>query len=193
MGRGCLFGPVFAAAVILSPERPIRGLNDSKVLSATQRQELAVVIRERAVAWAVAAADPFEIDRINIYQASRLAMKRAVEQIQPQPNFLLVDAVHIDVPIPQRSLIHGDARSRCIAAASILAKTERDVCMAKWDEDFPQYGLKNHKGYATLEHRRALLEYGPTSLHRFSFEPVSNLSGPEQSELFSETESGVWV
>jgi ribonuclease HII len=193
VGRGCLFGPVFAAVVILDPERPIRGLNDSKLLTAEEREGLAASIRERAVAWAIAAADPFEIDRLNIYQASRLAMKRAVERIKPQPNFLLVDAVQIDVPIPQRALIHGDARCRCIAAASILAKTGRDACMSKWDEVFPQYGLKSHKGYATPAHRRALLEYGPTALHRFSFAPVSGIGGPQQQELFDETEAEVWI
>ncbi len=109
VGRGALFGPVFAAAVILSPDRPIRGLRDSKQLEPERREVLAVRIRERAVAWAVAAADAFEIDRVNIYQASRLAMRRAVERLKPQPDYLLVDAVTIELPLGQRALIHGDA------------------------------------------------------------------------------------
>ncbi|HUA21723.1 MAG TPA: ribonuclease HII [Bryobacteraceae bacterium] len=193
VGRGALFGPVFAAAVILSPDRPIRGLRDSKQLDAERRQVLAARIRERAVAWAVAAADAFEIDHINIYQASRLAMRRAVERLSPAPGYLLIDAVTIDLPIAQRSLIHGDALSQCIAAASILAKVERDACMCAWDAVFPQYGLKNHKGYSTGEHWRALETYGPTTLHRFSFWPVREhcpdalwTGYPRQGELFPE-------
>jgi ribonuclease HII len=171
-GRGSLFGPVFAAAVILSPDRPIRGLNDSKLLEPERREELAKLIRERAAAWAVAVADAIEIDRINIYQASRLAMKRAVEQLTVRADFLLVDALKIDFPAPQRSLIHGDARCRSIAAASILAKVHRDECMRDWDRVFPQYGFARHKGYATPEHGKALEMYGPTTFHRFSYEPV---------------------
>ncbi len=193
VGRGCLFGPVFAAAVILDPARPIAGLKDSKVVSAADRDELATRIRERAIAFAIGAADPFEIDRINIYQASRLAMKRAVNQLWPQPNFLLVDAVKLEVALPQKAIIHGDARSRCIAAASILAKTARDQCMRAWDAIFPQYGLKDHKGYATPEHYKALAQYGPTTLHRFSFEPVRACRAGMQAELFVETEPGVWI
>ena len=193
VGRGCLFGPVFAAAVILDPVRPITGLKDSKVLPESGRDELAARIRERAIAFAIGAADPFEIDRINIYHASRLAMKRAVNQLWPQPNFLLVDAVKLEVALPQKAIIHGDARSRCIAAASILAKTARDQCMGAWDAVFPQYGLKHHKGYATPEHRSALALYGPTTLHRFSFEPVRAWRAQTQAELFVETEPGVWI
>ena len=196
VGRGALFGPVFAAAVILSPDRPIRGLRDSKQLDAERRQVLAGRIRERAVAWAVAAADAFEIDHINIYQASRLAMRRAVERLKPAPDYLLIDAIKVDLPVAQRSLIHGDALSQCIAAASILAKVERDACMVKWDQIFPQYGLKNHKGYTTDEHWKALEAYGPTTLHRFSFWPVRDHSPhtvwtgyPRQGELFSAEEA----
>src|SRR5690242_12184801 len=172
VGRGALFGPVFAAAVILSPDRPIRGLRDSKQLLPERRELLAVRIRERAVAWAVAAVDAFEIDHVNIYQASRRAMRRAIERLSPTPDYLLVDAIRVDLPLAQRPLIHGDALSQCIAAASILAKVERDACMCKWDEIFPQYGLKNHKGYSTPEHWKALESHGPTTLHRFSFWPV---------------------
>jgi len=192
VGRGALFGPVFAAAVILPIEHPIRGLRDSKELPAERRAVLAERIRERAIAWAIGAADAFEIDRINIYQASRLAMRRAVEKLQPAAGFLLVDALEIDLPIPQQALIHGDALSQCIAAASILAKVERDACMCAWDEVFPRYGLKNHKGYSTDEHWKALEKFGPTTLHRFSFWPVREhcphplwTGYPEQTELFT--------
>ncbi|HLJ15447.1 MAG TPA: ribonuclease HII [Bryobacteraceae bacterium] len=193
-GRGCLFGPVFAAAVILSPDRPIRGLRDSKDLTAERREALAPRIRERAVAWAVAAADPFEIDRHNIYHASRLAIRRAIQRLSPAPDFLLIDALRIDLPIPQQPLIHGDARCQAIAAASILAKVARDACMAAWDPVFPQYGLAQNKGYGTPDHVKALAEFGPTALHRFSYEPVraacphmvwSGYPVPQQQELFA--------
>jgi len=171
-GRGSLFGPVFAAAVILSPDRPIRGLRDSKLLIAERRGILADRIRERAVAWAVAAADAYEIDRINIYQASRLAMKRAIGKLSPACDYLLTDAVPIDSGIPCDAIVHGDAQVQCIAAASILAKTSRDHCMTEWDKVFPGFGLARHKGYSTDEHIEALRTFGPTLLHRFSFEPV---------------------
>jgi ribonuclease HII len=172
VGRGCLFGPVFAAAVILDPLRPVRGLHDSKILDAGQRSELAAQIRTRCVCWAVGAADVFEIDQINIYQASRLAMRRAVESLAVRPDYLLIDALKIDLPIAQQPLIDGDARCRAIAAASIVAKVHRDACLDRWHDVFPQYNLASNKGYSTPDHRRALLEHGPTMLHRFSFEPV---------------------
>src|SRR6202022_1920250 len=163
----------------------------SKQLRPERREVLAGRIRERAVAWAVGEADAFEGDRINIYHASRLAMKRAIERLKPAPDFLLIDALKIDLAIPQRPLIHGDALSQCIAAASILAKVERDACMCEWDRVFPQYGLKNHKGYCTDEHWKAIETHGPTSLHRFSFWPVRDHSThvlwsgyPRQEELF---------
>ena len=172
-GRGALFGPVFAAAVVLSPERQIRGLRDSKVLEPERREVLAERIRERAVTWAVAAADAFEIDRYNILQASLLAMKRAISRLSPACDYLLLDAVTVaGIDLPQKPLIHGDARCPSIAAASILAKTERDACLRRWNVVFPQYGLAQHKGYGTEEHQAALRKYGPTMLHRFSFEPV---------------------
>lgn len=171
-GRGSLFGPVFAAAVVLPPEDSIRGLRDSKELTPERREELAERIRALAAAWSVASAAAEEIDRINIYQASRLAMKRAVEVLSPPADFLLVDALSIDIGIPQRALIHGDARCRSIAAASILAKVHRDACMREWDEVYPQYGLCSSKGYATPEHLRALETFGPTPHHRMTFEPV---------------------
>ena len=172
VGRGCLFGPVVAGAVILSPDRPIRGLDDSKVLEAERREVLAERIRERAVAWAIGAVDAATIDAINIYQASRLAMRRAVSQLNPKPDFLLVDAVPLDLGLPQRPLIKGDARCHAIAAASIIAKVYRDECMRVWDAVFPAYGLASHKGYSTPEHCEAIRQHGPTPLHRLSFEPV---------------------
>src|SRR2546425_316806 len=189
VGRGALFGPVFAAAVILSQDRPVRGLNDSKQLEPERRTTLAGRIRERAAAWAVAAVDAATIDRINIYQASRLAMKLAVEKLKPAADFLLIDALFLDVPIAQRALIQGDARCQAIAAASILAKVERDACMCEWDAVFPDYGLARHKGYSTPEHAGALASHGPTPLHRLSFEPVRSRSLfpvdlDEQMDLF---------
>ncbi len=172
VGRGALFGPVVAAAVILDPDRPVRGLNDSKQLEPERREVLAGRIRERALAWAVAAVDAATIDYLNIYQASRLAMQRAIAQLKPPPDFLLIDAVPLDLAIPQRPLVQGDARCHAIAAASILAKVHRDAWMRLWDEVFPGYGLAHHKGYSTPEHTRALKELGPTPLHRRTFEPV---------------------
>jgi ribonuclease HII len=172
VGRGALFGPVVAAAAILDPARPVRGLNDSKLLAPERRDVLAARIRERAAAWAVAAVDAAAIDCMNIYQASRTAMKAAVERLDPRPDFVLVDACPLDVSIPQRAIIKGDARCHSIAAGSILAKVQRDAWMKIWDEIFPEYGLAIHKGYATPEHLRAIERYGPTPLHRLSYEPV---------------------
>src|SRR5450755_2434377 len=176
VGRGALFGPVVAAAVILSPSRPVRGLNDSKQLDPDRRALLAQRIRERAVAWSVAAVDAATIDWINIYQASKMAMEMAVAQLNPAPDFILIDAVPLSVRTPQRPLIKGDEQCHAIAAASIVAKVWRDERMKVWDQIFPQYGLASHKGYFTPEHARALEQYGPTPLHRLSFEPVRERS-----------------
>jgi len=171
-GRGALFGPVVAAAVILNPKRRIVGLDDSKKLTPERRSELAPRIREYALAWAVAEMDAQRIDAWNIYQASRQAMTAALAQLAIQPDFLLIDAMELDVLIEQKSLIKGDARSVSIAAASILAKTYRDARMEEWDALYPQYGLARHKGYATPDHLDALRVHGPTALHRYSFAPV---------------------
>jgi len=171
-GRGALFGPVFAAAVVLDPERPIRGLDDSKQLDPERREVLAQRIRERALSWAVGASDAFEIDRINILEASRFSMQRAFERLTPRPDYLLIDALRINVPAVQKPLIRGDAVCFSIAAASILAKVARDEALAAWDRVFPEYGFARHKGYGTADHLEALLRFGPTPLHRFSFEPV---------------------
>ena len=171
-GRGALFGPVVAAAVILNPKRRIVGLDDSKKLTAERRVELAERIREHALAWAVAEVDAQRIDAWNIYQASRQAMTAAVLQLAIQPDYLLIDAMQLDLLMEQKSLIKGDARSVSIAAASILAKTHRDARMEVWDAVYPLYGLARHKGYATPDHLEALRQYGPTPLHRYSFAPV---------------------
>jgi ribonuclease HII len=171
-GRGSLFGPVVAAAVILNPKRRIVGLDDSKKLSAERRAELALRIREHALAWATAEIEASRIDAWNIYQASRQAMVAAAAQLRPLPDYLLLDAIEIDLPIEQKALIHGDARSVSIAAASILAKVERDRRMEEFDQLYPQYGLAQNKGYGTPDHLEALRRHGPSPLHRFSYAPV---------------------
>ena len=175
-GRGALFGPVVAAAVILDPRRPIPGLNDSKLLDPQTRQCLADQIRARAVAWAVAAVDSAWIDILNIYQASREAMRLAVLELEPQPDLLLVDALRLDLPMAQQAIIHGDALSVSIAAASILAKVERDRLVEEWDHVFPEYRLGKNKGYTTPEHRASLQAHGATPLHRRSYAPVAAAS-----------------
>lgn len=185
-GRGSLFGPVFAAAVVLAPDRPVRGLNDSKLLAPERREALAVRIRERALAWAVVSVDASVVDRINIYQASRLGMKLAVESLCPRADFVISDAVFLNVTIPQQALIHGDARCHAIAAASILAKVHRDEAMREWDLVFPGYGLAQHKGYSTPEHLEALERLGPTPLHRATFLPVRSLLPDPQLNLFEQ-------
>ncbi|MBM3757489.1 MAG: ribonuclease HII [Acidobacteria bacterium] len=182
-GRGCLFGPVYAAAVILDPDKPIQGLNDSKQLDEETREELAPKIRDRALAWAVASASAAEIDRINILQASRLAMKRAVESLPVAADYLLVDATTVDLPLPQEALIKGDARCRSIAAASILAKTARDTKLKELDVTYPGYGFAKNKGYGAPDHLAALRKLGPTPEHRKTFAPVRNLLQPS---LFKE-------
>jgi ribonuclease HII len=186
-GRGALFGPVVAAAVILNPKRRIVGLDDSKKLPAERRSQLAERVREHALAWAVAEVDAQRIDAWNIYQASRQAMSAALLQLSIVPDYLLVDAMQLDVIIEQKSIIRGDARSVSIAAASILAKTHRDARMEEWDAVYPQYGLARHKGYATPDHLEALRLHGPTPLHRYSFAPVREstcwASGATQTDL----------
>lgn len=180
VGRGSLFGPVVAAAVILDRGYRIRGLRDSKLLPAEKREVLAERIKEHAVCWAVAAIDAARIDQINIYQASRVAMRDAVMQLQPIPDHLLIDAVKIDCEIQQKAIIHGDALSASIAAASILAKVERDKMVSEWDSVFPLYGLASNKGYSTARHLAALREHGPSPLHRQSFAPVWNAPVPQE-------------
>lgn len=171
-GRGCLFGPVCAAAVIFDPSRRVAGLADSKTLAEDRRERLAALIRRDALAWSVAWASAAEIDAINIREASRLAMKRAAEALRPQPDYLLADALPVDLPLPQQALIKGDARVEAIAAASILAKTARDARMRELDAEYPGYGLARHKGYPTAGHLNALDRLGASPLHRRTFAPV---------------------
>ena len=191
VGRGSLFGCVVAAAVILAPDYRVRGLRDSKLLPAERREVLAERIREHAVAWAVAAVDAARIDQINIYHASRQAMREAVALLAPVPDHLLIDALRIDCGQPQVAIVHGDALSASIAAASILAKVERDRMMRDWDAVFPAYGLASHKGYSTPKHLAALREFGPTPLHRQSFAPVWQNPVPQEVFGFMEDDDVV--
>jgi ribonuclease HII len=188
VGRGSLFGCVVAAAVILDPAYRLRGLRDSKLLLPERREMLAERIRERAVAWSVAAVDAARIDQINIYQASRAAMREAVQGLAPAPDHLLIDALKIECDQPQDAIIHGDALSASIAAASILAKVERDRMMREWDAVFPEYGLAAHKGYSTPKHLAKLRELGPTPLHRQSFAPVWQNPVPQEAFAFMDDE-----
>ena len=176
-GRGPLAGPVVAAAVILDPLRPIDGLNDSKKLSAKRREALAIAIRERALAWAVAEASVEEIDRINILQASFLAMRRAVEGLTLRPEKALIDGNRCPaLDCPTEAIVGGDGKVASIAAASILAKTVRDAGMLVLHADYPMYGFDRHMGYPTAFHLQALREHGPSPVHRRSYAPVAQLS-----------------
>ena len=188
VGRGSLFGCVVAAAVILDPAYRVRGLRDSKLLLPGRRDVLAERIREHAIAWSIAAVDAARIDQINIYQASRVAMREAVQRLAPAADHLLIDAVKLDCELPQKAIIHGDALSASIAAASILAKVERDRIMREWDTVFPAYGLASHKGYSTPKHLAALRELGPTPLHRQSFAPVWQHPVPQEAFAFMSEE-----
>jgi len=179
VGRGPLFGPVVAAAVILPEGCSLQGLTDSKKLSEKKRGELDIEIRAVAIAWAIAAVDAETIDRINIRRASLEAMRRAVEQIATSPDFLLPDYLLIDGrdtirwDCPQQAVIRGDATSFSIAAASVLAKVHRDRLLVELDAQYPGYGLARHKGYCSPQHMEALARLGPTPLHRKSFQPVA--------------------
>lgn len=180
VGRGSLFGPVVAAAVVLDPQYRIRGLRDSKLLPRERREELAIRIREHSVAISIAAVDAARIDQINIYHASRLAMLHAVQQLKPAADYLLIDALRLDCDLSQKAIIHGDALSASIAAASIIAKVERDRMITAWDPVFPEYHLASNKGYSTPPHIAALREFGPSPLHRQSFAPVWNAPVPQE-------------
>src|SRR5262249_29309718 len=172
VGRGCLAGPVVAAAVVLHPERHVPGVSDSKLVAAVERERLYEKIILHAVTWAVAAADPAEIDRINIHQAALLAMQRAVLAVAPLPDIVLVDAFRVpDLPMAQRSVLHGDRRCSAIAAASIIAKVTRDRQMIELHTSDPRYGFDRHKGYATAEHLDAVARFGYSDMHRRSFRP----------------------
>jgi len=176
-GRGPLAGPVYAAAVVFDPRRRApRGIRDSKLLSPQERERLAVVIRAAAIGWAVGFATVEEIDRLNILRASLLAMRRAVQLLPLIPDEALIDGQHCPpLGCPSRAIVDGDARIRVIAAASILAKTERDAEMCRLHERFPQYGFDRHKGYATEQHLDALRRFGPCEVYRRSFDPVKGM------------------
>jgi ribonuclease HII len=178
VGRGALFGPVVAAAVILPPDTRIKGLRDSKQLLREDRERLAAVVERKAVALAIEEIDAETIDRVNIYQATRLAMTAAVTRLALAPDHLLIDAMKLDVACSQTSIIYGDSLSISIAAASVVAKVYRDRRMCELHEIYPQYGLASHKGYSTPEHLAALDKHGPCPLHRKSFRPVAQASLP---------------
>jgi ribonuclease HII len=172
VGRGCLAGPVVAAAVVLNPDRHIAGVCDSKVVPAPERERLFTTITGHAIAWAVASAGADEIDRINIHQASLRAMQRAVLALVPLPDIVLVDAFRVpDLPMAQRGVLHGDRRCSAIAAASIVAKVTRDRMMRELHTLDPRYGFDRHKGYATADHLDAVARFGYSEMHRRSFRP----------------------
>jgi ribonuclease HII len=172
VGRGCLAGPVVAAAVVLHPDRHIPGVADSKAVPSAERELLYAQIVQNAVAWATAEADPLEIDRINIHQASLQAMHRAILALAPLPDIVLVDAFRVpDLPMAQRGVLHGDRRCAAIAAASIVAKVTRDRQMLELHGRDPRYGFDRHKGYATADHLDAVARFGYSDAHRRSFRP----------------------
>lgn len=169
-GMGPLAGPVVAAAVIFPPGEGLRGVYDSKQLTAARRVELAESIRQNALAFSIVAVEPPEIDRLNIYQAGLVAMVRAVDGLAQRPEYVLVDGRKISgLEIPQEKVVKGDSKCHAIAAASILAKTTRDRLMADYDAQYPGYGFASHKGYPTTSHRDAIRELGPSPIHRRSF------------------------
>ena len=182
-GRGCLAGPVFAAAVILPPSFSNDMLNDSKKLTERQRYELRPIIEREAIAWAVGIVDNHEIDRINILRASIEAMHRAISQLKVRPEALLIDGnrFYPFEDIPHTTIVKGDGKIMSIAAASVLAKTYRDDFMTQIDQEFPQYNWRVNKGYPTKDHRAAIAQYGPTKYHRMSFRLLPE---PEQLLLF---------
>lgn len=182
-GRGPLAGPVIAAVVLLDPQQPIANLADSKQLSSKRRTMFAQLIQGHALDWAIGAATVAEIDRLNILQASLLAMRRALENLNRLPDRLLVDGIHLpqDLPCPAEAIVRGDQSVPCISAASILAKTHRDALMIQLDAEYPHYGFSQHKGYGTRQHLQALRRFGVTPVHRQSFAPVRQLLASQRS------------
>lgn len=178
VGRGCIAGPVAAAAVILPRDFFLAGVNDSKLLSEKKRLAMTLEIKQKAIAWSVVMISPQRIDRKNILLATKEAMRTAVIELLPVPDFLLIDAVKIpDISIRQYPIIKGDSLSISIACASILAKVERDRSMQSYNDLYPGYGFASHKGYATRDHILALEKFGPAPIHRISFEPVRSIVG----------------
>lgn len=183
VGRGCLFGDVVAAAVILPRGFVLEGINDSKKLTEKKREQLYDQIVESAITYHISCVPSQVVDRLNIKQAARLAMRKAVEGLSIKPEHLLVDAETIDLPISQQAIIKGDASSQSIAAASILAKVTRDrLCKEEWDEQYPQYQLAKHKGYGTKLHNELILQHGPSPMHRKTF--LKKLLGDELDQIW---------
>ena len=183
-GRGPLAGPVFAAAVILDPNRPIEGLTDSKKLTPKKRDQLAELIREQALAWSISSASREEIDEINILQATMLAMRRACAALPAQPELILIDGNRVPegLQVPVRAVIKGDSQVKAISAASILAKTARDAACLQMHELYPEYAFDQHKGYGTALHSERLQEFGPCPEHRRSFAPVQRALNDKASQ-----------
>lgn len=186
VGRGPLVGPVVAACVILPKNCDIKDLNDSKKLSEKKREELYPKIIEQAISYGIGIIDAKTIDKVNIYEASKLAMKQAIENMKIKPEYILVDALELDIAIPNKGIIHGDAISANIAAASIIAKVTRDHMMDELDIKYPMYGFKNHKGYPTKEHLEALEKYGPLDNYRFSYGPVKKYQSRSEEVVNNE-------
>ena len=174
VGRGCIAGPVVAAACILDLTKPVpEDLNDSKKLTEKQRDDIAEELRSTAIAFAVGEVEPEEIDRINILEATKLAMVKAIENLRPSADYLLIDALRLkQLSIPQKPIIKGDSIAYSIAAASVIAKTHRDALMKSYDAEYPEYGFASHKGYGCKSHYDALREHGPCPLHRKTFRGV---------------------
>ena len=175
VGRGPLAGPVVAAAVILPQNCKIKGLNDSKKIPKKKHEEIFQAVKENALAIGIGIMDNHVIDQVNIYEATKLAMKEAISQLEPQPEYLLIDAMKLDLPISQTSIIKGDANSLSIAAASIIAKVTRDKIMDNYDQEFPGYDFSQNAGYGTTKHLEGLEKYGVTPIHRTSFEPIKTI------------------
>lgn len=181
VGRGPLAGPVVAGAVVLDPRQPIEGLADSKLLSEPRRRRLAEEIKARALCWAIGRADVEEIDQVNIFQASLIAMQRAVAQLEPVPEFALIDGTHCpELPCPAEAVVKGDATIPCISAASIIAKVARDAELVALDLRYPGYGFAEHKGYSTRAHLEALERLGACAVHRRSYAPVRRVLGLDE-------------
>ena len=175
VGRGPLAGPVVAAAVILPQNCKIKGLNDSKKIPKKKHEDIFQAVKDNALAIGIGIMDNQVIDQVNIYEATKLAMKEAISQLEPQPEHLLIDAMKLDLPISQTSIIKGDANSLSIAAASIVAKVTRDKIMANYDEEFPGYDFAQNAGYGTAKHLEGIEKHGVTPIHRTSFEPIKTI------------------
>lgn len=175
VGRGPLAGPVVAAAVILPKDCKIKGLNDSKKIPKKKHMEIFQAVKNQALAIGIGIMDNHVIDQVNIYESTKLAMKEAISKLEPQPQHLLIDAMKLDLPISQTSIIKGDANSLSIAAASIIAKVTRDELMAHYDQEFPGYDFAQNAGYGTAKHLEGIEKYGVTPIHRTSFEPIKTI------------------